>query len=303
MAKESLGTFMMREHEERAVRESRAELFRRSEKKELSVSEQMAIEESEKRRKKAKAAEFFASIEPSLIKECLMSIVTPSLRKSYVDQHRRNLLAESLVTDYIKENPDLLRRMSRASNLMSEYALLIEKTTEKVKERSSADNDETWEIDSRDRKDFFDTINGIDPSDVTFTVQARVSNTTDSFVTDTLAAKEEIKEVLNHTKHLADSKQDAKVKESVLSQGKKKIDAIESKPRSLFDCMVKAMAGSAYSDQDIREVYVDGSGNLNMEKVVDDCETIYTVMEVFNTAGLIPDSAALMEKTISSLRS
>jgi hypothetical protein len=248
---------------------------------------------------------FMESINHSLVKYCLMRLVTESI--GYMEpRHKR--LAESLVVGFIDDNKnDLIGKMGRASDLMSEYALVVEKSAAKIKKKVDKDNSDTWEIDSKEREAFFDTINGIDADDVSFTVQARLSNTMDSFITDNQTAKEEIKSVLTHAQQLAaaktkgmDEEKAAEIKEAYEKDAKKTIDKIK-RTKSLFEVMVTKLSESALKDEDLGKLYLNQYGKLNMESVVEDCRIVYGVMETLNTINMIKDPAGYAESVIGSL--
>ena len=71
---------------------------------------------------------------------------------------------------------------------------------------------------------------------------------------------------------------------------------------SIFEAMVTALTNAAMTNPDLKDKYLLESGDVNMDKIIDDTASIYTVMETANVLGLVKIDESVIDAYISSLK-
>ena len=66
--------------------------------------------------------------------------------------------------------------------------------------------------------------------------------------------------------------------------------------------MVTALTNAAMTNPDLKDKYLLESGDVNMDKIIDDTASIYTVMETANVLGLVKIDESVIDAYITSLK-
>ena len=71
---------------------------------------------------------------------------------------------------------------------------------------------------------------------------------------------------------------------------------------SIFEAMVTALTNAAMTNPALKDKYLLESGDVNMDKIIDDTASIYTVMETANVLGLVKIDESVIDAYITSLK-
>lgn len=241
--------------------------------------------------------------------------VNPAIIKEEYNQK----LVRQLVSAFVNEEGSikLLNKMKRTSQLMSELAYVTEKTVESVIEAADKTNTETFKIENNDKKNFYDELSKMDVDDSIAKITERVNNETKTFIEDNIKANERIKTVtaktaekVEESKKKADekansekaAKQEAKIQEGYIGLGKDRIMEIkESRNKTVFECMVYNLSKSAMLNESANKAFVEDA-RLNMDKIVEHCEVMYTFLMAMDSTKLINVDEAYIQNMLNDLK-
>lgn len=209
-------------------------------------------------------------------------------RRYYSEDEKFSVLKESLVKNFIKEEgaDNLIRRFKYTSVTLAECALLIETTHKKITDKVNYKDNE-FTIDNNLKNDFFDTLNNQNFESITSKIRERVNDAVEDFVVQNTNERLEIKDILQKTQDNINKATSEGVKESYNINAKRKINMIQQRPRNIFGEMVYNNAKDIAKDPELRKIYMDESGHLNMDKIVESCKVMYTFLECLNTTKMV----------------
>lgn len=209
-------------------------------------------------------------------------------RRYYSEDEKFSVLKESLVKNFIKEEgaDNLIRRFKYTSVTLAECALLIETTHKKITDKVNYKDNE-FTIDNNLKNDFFDTLNNQNFESITSKIRERVNDAVEDFVVQNTNERLEIKDILQKTQDNINKATSEGVKESYNINAKRKINMIQQRPRNIFGEMVYNNAKDIAKDPELHKIYMDESGHLNMDKIVESCKVMYTFLECLNTTKMV----------------
>ena len=209
-------------------------------------------------------------------------------RRYYSEDEKFSALKESLVKNFVKEEgaENLVRRFKYTSVTLAECALLIESTHKKITEKVNY-KDAEFNIDNNLKSDFFDTLNNQNFESITTKIRERVNDAVEDFITQNTNDRIKIKEILQQTQDNINKAQTEELKESYNINAKRKINIIQQHSRNIFGEMVYNNTKEISKDPELRKIYTNESGHLNMDKIVESCKVMYTFLECLNTAKMV----------------
>lgn len=238
-----------------------------------------------------KYGDWITSVKESLLFECVNKIFLEVFKGAKIGSNdpKYDNLKKSLVSSFVKsENVDsTINNMKYKSELLSEFALIINETMEKIKDKVNKNDENSYEIDTTVKDDFFSKLNMLNPDDVVGTIRTRVSDAIEEFITQNMADKADITDILQQAKERIDSSTDDAVKESYNMMAKKKINQIYDRPKNILGAMVYKLSEAAAINESVKTMYSNNDGTLDLDHIIETCEVLYTFMETMNTTKLM----------------
>lgn len=253
------------------------------------------------------------------VTEGLVAIVDNCLNPVLVREQYHQKLVRQLVTNFVNEEGSmkLLKKFKGTSYIMSEMAYVIETTVESILERADKDNPESFKPDKKDKDKFYDKLSKIEVGDAVDKITDRVQDQAAEFMNTNMSEKAELAASLSKTqqkvennKHkLADkvnSKKEqekaAKIEEGYIALGKRRAtDIRNSKTKNVLEQMVYTLSKAAIVNESAGKVFVDNS-RLNMDKIVEHCETICTFVTALDSLKIINVDEAYIEKMLKDMK-
>ena len=242
--------------------------------------------------------------------------VNPAIIKEECNQK----LVRQLVSAFVNEegSTKLLNKMKRTSQLMSEIAYIVEQTVETVLESADKNNTETFKLDDKTKNEFYKKLSGVDAEAALGTITERVAKETKEFVEDNIKEKSRIQTAAAKTEaQVAESKarleekqgnspkaaeKEQKIQEGYISLGKDRIMEIrESRNKTVFECMVYNLSKSAMLNESANKAFVEDA-RLNMDKIVEHCEVMYTFLMAMDSTKLINVDEAYIQSMLNDLK-
>lgn len=251
-------------------------------------------------------ASFSESVSHALLTECIYHVYRKAMRESLIEQPNITAMMRAMVGDYIKEDADeILYKMRTKTAVLSEMYNLITSTKKKIFEAAEFDKADpaTYTIGKDVKDKFFEDLENMDTESITTAIRDRVSKAIDDFMMTNRQDHDRLMTALQMTKDKMDEIKDQpeEVKESYQAMYKRACAKIRNRPKSVFESMVSAMCESVMKDPQLNSEFAEGA-NLNIPKIVDRIETMYTFIETVNTMKLYDVDKAYMESVIQSLR-
>lgn len=253
------------------------------------------------------------------VTEGLVAIVDNCLNPVLVREQYHQKLVRQLVTNFVNEEGSmkLLKKFRGTSYIMSEMAYAIETTVESILERADKDNPESFKPDKKDKDKFYDKLSKIEVGDAVDKITDRVQDQAAEFMNTNMSEKAELaaslsktqQKVENNKQKLAEkvnSKKEqekaAKIEEGYIALGKRRAtDIRNSKTKNVLEQMVYILSKAAIVNESAGKVFVDNS-RLNMDKIVEHCETICTFITALDSLKIINVNEAYIEKMLKDMK-
>ena len=246
-----------------------------------------------------------------LVDNCLSPIL---IREDY---HQK--LVRQLVTNFVNEegSAKLLNKFKSTSYAMSEMAYIIETTIQSILEKAKQDESKSFKLDKEDKEKFYAKLEKVDVDDAVTKITDRVRTQQQEFVNNNMEEKAALSAALTKTQtkvednkaKLAEkansekAKESAvKVEESYIAMGKRRAtDIRNSRTKNIFECMVYNLSKAAMINESAGQAFIDNS-RLNMDKIVEHCETLCTFITALDSLKIINVDEAYVEKMLADMK-
>ena len=246
-----------------------------------------------------------------LVDNCLSPIL---IREDY---HQK--LVRQLVTNFVNEegSAKLLNKFKSTSYVMSEMAYIIETTIQSILEKAKQDESKSFKLDKEDKEKFYTKLEKVDVDDAVTKITDRVRTQQQEFVNNNMEEKAALSAALTKTQtkvednkaKLAEkansekAKESAvKVEESYIAMGKRRAtDIRNSRTKNIFECMVYNLSKAAMINESAGQAFIDNS-RLNMDKIVEHCETLCTFITALDSLKIINVDEAYIEKMLVDMK-
>lgn len=217
-----------------------------------------------------------------VLRKCLPT----NIDESYLTQGR------SVIESFVKEEgaDNLLRRFSTKTLLLSEMGSIVEEAHKKVIHGCDCKSaGSPFKISNSDMKKFHDRLDNLDTDIVTKQIISRVTKAEEEFVKANIKDKEvleklssDTEEKLNNIKNKDEDTEKA-IKQEAVAMYRSKVNSISNRKKGILESIVNRMAKSIVAEESILESYRLENGKLNMQKIIDTSEVMYTFLEMVNS--------------------
>lgn len=246
-----------------------------------------------------------------LVDNCLSPIL---IREDY---HQK--LVRQLVTNFVNEegSAKLLNKFKSTSYAMSEMAYIIETTIQSILEKAKQDESKSFKLDKEDKEKFYTKLEKVDVDDAVTKITDRVRTQQQEFVNNNMEEKAALSAALTKTQNKVEdnkaklaekansekAKESAvKVEESYIAMGKRRAtDIRNSRTKNIFECMVYNLSKAAMINESAGQAFIDNS-RLNMDKIVEHCETLCTFITALDSLKIINVDEAYIEKMLADMK-
>ena len=246
-----------------------------------------------------------------LVDNCLSPIL---IREDY---HQK--LVRQLVTNFVNEegSAKLLNKFKSTSYVMSEMAYIIETTIQSILEKAKQDESKSFKLDKEDKEKFYTKLEKVDVDDAVTKITDRVRTQQQEFVNNNMEEKAALSAALTKTQNKVEdnkaklaekansekAKESAvKVEESYIAMGKRRAtDIRNSRTKNIFECMVYNLSKAAMINESAGQTFIDNS-RLNMDKIVEHCETLCTFITALDSLKIINVDEAYIEKMLADMK-
>ncbi len=234
-----------------------------------------------------------------LLRKCLPENITESLAMN----------ARAVVESFVKEETSfsLLNRFKTKTLLLSELANVVETTHQKVLHGAEG-KDVPFKISNSDMKAFHSKLESLDCDQVTKEIVSRVAKAEEEFVKANVKDKETLEELSDATnKKLEGIKNKDEEKEKLIKQEctamyRRKVDNLMNRKKGILESIVLRMSRNIVTEDTLLPSFTQENGKLDMQKIIDTSEVMYTFMEMVNTMRIKDVNTSYLNEILSSIK-
>lgn len=253
-------------------------------------------------------AKFKQDVSDAFVTEALVCLTNSCINEVTLRDDYNSKLSRQLVSNFVKEegSAKLIRKFRSTSYIMSEIAYVCNKHISAVLEKADPKDKDSLKINEKQKKDFYKDLDKTSADNVVDSIRSRVMSSTQEFIDSNTKDKMKIKNVLDSTKDKIEKSKDKKnaekLQEAYTNLGKETVANIRAtKIQNVFEAMVYSMAKTALKNEDAKKVYVENAA-LNMDKIVEHCEVMYTFLTTLDTCKIIDVNESYIEQMLKDLR-
>lgn len=254
---------------------------------------------------------FKDKVSKAFITEALTGLLEECIGGTVQSDYTKNL-SRQLVSNFVNEegSRNLLNKMKRTSYLMSELAYVCENTINAVLEKANKKDNDTLKITSYEKDNFYKDLSKVNADKAINTIKDRVMDSTREFVDTNTKDKMKIQDALEKTKEKVDkvkekSRTSDEAKDSIQEQyindcNRRITDIKSSKTKNVFECMVYSLSRTSLTNDEAKSVFVENA-TINMDKILEHCEVMYTFLTMLDSCKLINVDEAYIENVLKDL--
>lgn len=218
-------------------------------------------------------------------------------------------LGKKFIDNFVVETgaENILKNMREGTVVTSLYADIISETTKEVleacgkkcKDTKTEEYDICYTFDKEYADKFVNSLVKATPNALSNIISTRVSSAVQDFVNKQQDDQNTIKDILNKAKDNITAAKEKKFSEQTIKEiteqseitARHKISLIYRENTNLYGRMVKDFSKEMVTKEKINEQamkeagYIKENGKLNIAKIMNDTQVMYTVLETINTAG------------------
>lgn len=257
---------------------------------------------------KQKALDAFASESKDfLLTESLFYIMKKcfpvTLESSLLDQGR------SVISSFVMEEgaDSLLSRFRTKTLFLSELANIVETTHMKVL-HSCEDKDAPFKITNSDMKAFHNRIDNMNTDAITKEIVSRVTKAEENFVKANMKDKENIEKLAEKTKEkidnikAKDTDTEEDLKQEFAALYRRDVDSVMNRKKGILESIVLRMSRAIVSESSLLEQFTQENGKLDMQRIIDSSEVMYTFLEMVNTLNIKPITTSYISDALASIK-
>ena len=235
-----------------------------------------------------------------IMKKCFPSTINESL----LSQGR------AIIESFVQEESSmrLLDQFKTKTLFLSELANIVESTHKKVVVHSTEEKDAPFKIANSDMKAFHDRIDNMNSDTITKEIGSRVAKAEEEFVKANIKDKKALEELAEKTKNNIekvkakdpDVENDIKQEQSALYR--RQVDNIMNRKKSILESIVLRMSNAIITEQSTLNQFTQENGKLDMQKIIEVSEVMYTFLEMVNTLKIKNVNREYLTDTLASIK-
>ena len=283
--------------------EQKRENIRAMEESAVLEQNKVLFEHQQARQNKTNAFRAFSDdVRRSLLAECIYRIYDKALGIK-IESAANDAIKRNLVDMFIVENGavSLLGSFKMKTNLLSEMNLLVTKYHKLIIEAADKDNEECLSIDPVIKDNFFDELDMQDVGAVVHSIRTRVTDAVEEFIQGNINDKIDIETTLKDAQEKINAAKVDEVRESYNIIAKKKVTELRNnRVKNVFSCLVESMCKTILKNEALQKEFMD-NGKINIDKIVERCELMYTFLETVNTTKIADVNEEYIQSVLDSM--
>ena len=243
-----------------------------------------------------------------LLTESLMYIMRKCLPQNIDESllNRGRAVASSFVTE--EGSFGLINKFKTKTLFLSELANIIEATHKKIIHGCEG-KDAPFKISNSDMKEFHDKLDAMNTDQITKEIVSRVTKAEEEFVKANIQDKETLEQLSSSTEEKLngiknkDPEKEEEIKKEAVAIYKQKVDNIANgRKKGILEGIVVRMAKSIVTEDTLLPTFQLESGKLDMQKIIDVSEVMYTFLEMVNTLQMKDVNCEYLSNILDSIK-
>lgn len=210
---------------------------------------------------------------------------------------------------FVKEEgaTNILRRC-KSTLFLNEFCNIVEETYKSVIHGAADEKEDVFQIDNSTMKGYYDKLRTLNYEPMCNTIITRVAEAEKDFVASNIKdrakledAAEKAKEKVDAIKAKDEGSED-KIKEEFAIMYKKDINRINNRSKNILESIISHMGEGIVKSDNFRGQFVQESGKLDTNRIIDTAEVMYAFLEMVNTTGIKEVDTAYIESVIKSIK-
>ena len=263
--------------------------------------------------------DFKKKVTDAYVVEALTILVDNCMSPILIREEYHQKLVRQLVTNFVNEEGStrLLNKFRGMSYVMSEMAYAIDTSVQSILEKAKQDDSNSFKLEKGDKEKFYAKLEKVDVDDAVNKITDRVRTQQQEFVNNNMEEKAALSAALTKTQNkVEDNKAKlaekansekakesaAKIEESYIALGKRRAtDIRNSRSKNIFECMVYNLSKAAMVNESAGQAFIENS-KLNMDKIVEHCETLCTFITTLDSLKIINVDEAYIENMLNEMK-
>lgn len=212
---------------------------------------------------------------------------------------------KSIVNNFVcEENVDMLLSGFKTRSLaLSEFASIIECTHKEVTKKCDVTDMDSLIVRKSDLDAFYSKIDKASDSETTKVIADRIAKAEEEFVTKNIEDKKKLEDLatqaqekINNVKE-KDTDTENAIKQEYANLYKANAAKLRNRKKGILESIVLRASKAIATDDSIRNNFINESGRLEMDRIIEMAEVMYTFLEMVNTMNI----KRVDEKYISSV--
>lgn len=267
-------------------------------------------QEENRRKLREEYTAFINNSKEYFLSEAINMILQKSLDEDTTRENRE--YGKALVEGYVHETGanKILKEFSQKSLLLASIAEAVNKSHQQVLHSCKENDDKSFRITKTVDSQFFDKINGLSDDKISEKINQRVCDAIEDYVQDNVNDKLDLDELAEKTKERIDNikaktpEEKEKIEESYTNQYIKQVNAIKHRSNrkvGVYEQLLHTAANSIVKDNTILESFTTKAGSLDVSKIREKVNVLYTFLEMLNTANMTKVNEVFIENVIKNV--
>lgn len=252
---------------------------------------------------------FVSNLKNVLVTEALYSILeksVPSTTPQELLQYGKNSIYNIVLSEGAS---NLVRKFETKTELLSELSHIITESECEIISKCDKSDESTFCVKNSDFEKFRSKLSTLDINSVTKAISDRVAAAETDFVQSNLKDKELMEDIAQKTKDRIDAvraktdEEETEIKQEFARVYRREMsDKVIHRKKNILESIITKMSNKLVVSESLNESFIlENSSKLNMDKVIDLSEILYTVLEMVNTCKICNVDQNYINEVLSNI--
>ena len=207
-----------------------------------------------------------------------------------------------------EEGTNNILRRCKSTLFLNEFCNIVEEAYKSVIHGAADETEDVFQIDNSTMKGYYDKLRTLNYEPMCNTIITRVAEAEKDFVASNIKDKAKLEDAAEKAKEKVDAikakdeNSEDKIKEEFAIMYKKDINRINNRSKNILESIISHMGEGIIKDDDLRGQFIQESGKLDTNRIINTAEVMYTFLEMVNTTGIKEVDATYIESVIKSIK-
>lgn len=279
-----------------------------------AAEERETIKESHRQRRHT-MANYKEKVYTEMLSTALKGIYITSLQENMLMNERMYAISEHMVDKFIEEQGGaraILRLMEGKTYLLDTMRKFVEDAAEEAIETKGEDDEAMDKVADEPKEKMLDRLENEEDVDTAVElISDRIANAEEEFIRKNKEDKEKIESIVSdindrinavkNDPNMSEETKEEVQKEYAIKQKRHIKMVYENRSHSVFEQMVHNLSVSILKDPELKPIYTNESGKLEIDHIVECTKCMYGFLEFVNTLGLVNVDNTYIEKMLTEM--